>query len=335
MCEVIPSGGEVLSHYDYTPFGVTTSGIGDYAVLNPWRYSSEYVDDKLGLVYYNYRHYNPVEGRWLTRDPVEEAGGLGLYGFCLNNAICFCDGRGMYFGWDDALTLGVGALAGVVAQGFGDLVRGKCSGWQDYLGSAVSGALYAEAIYLFPAMGPAPLMLVGAASSGIGNLVAQGAKFLTREQEGIDPCEFVISISTGALFARIPAWNVKGVNAGKGSMLGVARRLSVEINKGSKKSIRFETWSKAVYATGLEFGSIYALPQNVVNQGLVDLSQNGEWIFECIFTEVSIESGQGGYWYESQQWELYWMLEPLPGGNDPVWLPDSMRPAPANDGYPW
>lgn len=88
-------------------------------------------------------------------------------------------------------------------------------------------------------------------------------------------------------------------------------------------------------ATGLEFGSIYALPQNLANQGLVDLSQNGDWISEWFFTEVSIESGEGGYWYESQDWELYWMPEYLQGGDYPVWLPDGMKPAPFNEGSSW
>ena len=34
----------------------------------PIQWSSEYNDSELGLVYYNYRHYNPVDGRWAGRD---------------------------------------------------------------------------------------------------------------------------------------------------------------------------------------------------------------------------------------------------------------------------
>ena len=37
-------------------------------------FSSEYHDDTLGLVYYNYRHYNPIDGRWINRDPIEKVG---------------------------------------------------------------------------------------------------------------------------------------------------------------------------------------------------------------------------------------------------------------------
>ena len=40
-----------------------------------------------GLVYYGHRFYSPSLGRFINRDPIEEQGGLNLYGFCGNNAI--------------------------------------------------------------------------------------------------------------------------------------------------------------------------------------------------------------------------------------------------------
>jgi uncharacterized protein RhaS with RHS repeats len=39
----------------------------------------------MGVTYYAYRYYDPVTGRWLSRDPIEEEGGLNLYGFVSNN----------------------------------------------------------------------------------------------------------------------------------------------------------------------------------------------------------------------------------------------------------
>ena len=38
------------------------------------------------MVYYNYRYYNPAIAKWLNRDPVEEKGGVNLYG-CVNNNV--------------------------------------------------------------------------------------------------------------------------------------------------------------------------------------------------------------------------------------------------------
>ena len=33
-------------------------------------------DEELALVYYNYRYYNPKDGRWINRDPIAEEGGV-------------------------------------------------------------------------------------------------------------------------------------------------------------------------------------------------------------------------------------------------------------------
>jgi len=43
---------------------------------------------------YLYRYYDPITGRWPSRDPIEERGGLNLYGFVGNHGI----GRVDYIG---------------------------------------------------------------------------------------------------------------------------------------------------------------------------------------------------------------------------------------------
>jgi RHS repeat-associated protein len=40
---------------------------------------------------YGYRFYDPATGRWPSRDPIEEQGGVNLYGFVNNNPIGFVD----------------------------------------------------------------------------------------------------------------------------------------------------------------------------------------------------------------------------------------------------
>ncbi len=91
----------VPAHYEYAPFGAVTAATTNTAFTafnvadtNPYRFSSEYADDALGLVYYNYRHYDPCVGRWLNRDPIEEKGGLNLYAFCENDALVGFDALG-------------------------------------------------------------------------------------------------------------------------------------------------------------------------------------------------------------------------------------------------
>jgi len=39
-----------------------------------------------GQYYYGSRHYSPETGRWCSRDPIEEKGGVNLYVFVLNHA---------------------------------------------------------------------------------------------------------------------------------------------------------------------------------------------------------------------------------------------------------
>ena len=68
---------------------IANSAVIHYSLLPihcsaPWRFSSEYAEDDTATVYYNYRHYEPVTGRWMQRDPIGESGGLGLYCFVQN-----------------------------------------------------------------------------------------------------------------------------------------------------------------------------------------------------------------------------------------------------------
>ena len=72
------------ARYEYAPFGSLLTAKEDMAQENKFRFSCEYADDELGLVYYNYRHLNPADGRWINRDPIQEQGGWNLYAFIRN-----------------------------------------------------------------------------------------------------------------------------------------------------------------------------------------------------------------------------------------------------------
>ena len=56
---------------------------------------SKYFDTETGLYYYGYRYYDPETGRWLSRDPLEEEGGINLYEFLGNDPINFYDPYGL------------------------------------------------------------------------------------------------------------------------------------------------------------------------------------------------------------------------------------------------
>ena len=78
VSELLDSSQSLVAHYEYSPFGenlLSECGtLGDtdaVGVSNPFRFSSEYADDVLGQVFYNYRHYCPAVGRWDSRDLIE------------------------------------------------------------------------------------------------------------------------------------------------------------------------------------------------------------------------------------------------------------------------
>ena len=81
VSEVVYANSEVVAHYEYAPFGAVTVKLGASAAFNPWRFSSEYAEDDTATVYYNYRHCEPMTGRWLSRDDVDE---ITLYLYCGN-----------------------------------------------------------------------------------------------------------------------------------------------------------------------------------------------------------------------------------------------------------
>lgn len=94
VSEIISADGSLSAHYEYAPFGAVTAQSGALASVNSFRFSSEYAENDLSLAYYNYRHYEPVMGRWLSRDPIEESGGLLLYSMCNNSPLNLFDERG-------------------------------------------------------------------------------------------------------------------------------------------------------------------------------------------------------------------------------------------------
>jgi len=49
----------------------------------------------MGVRVYGYRYYDPVTGRWPSRDPIEEVGGLNLYGFLRNDGVNWADVLGL------------------------------------------------------------------------------------------------------------------------------------------------------------------------------------------------------------------------------------------------
>jgi RHS repeat-associated protein len=65
------------------------------AINQKFRLGSE---DPILVTYYGFRYYDPVTGRWPSRDPIEERGGLNLYAMVGNNPVNAWDYLGLVLG---------------------------------------------------------------------------------------------------------------------------------------------------------------------------------------------------------------------------------------------
>jgi RHS repeat-associated protein len=102
------SQGEAAS-YRYDPYGRVISWSGSLTNANVYRFSSKEIHAKSGMYYYGYRFYEPHLQRWLNRDPIEERGGINLYGFVGNDPTNYVDPEGE-FAWVPIIKFCLAAL---------------------------------------------------------------------------------------------------------------------------------------------------------------------------------------------------------------------------------
>ncbi len=94
MISVIDSSQSPVAGYRYDAFGELMAENG--TLDQPFMSSTKRYDAGTGLSYYGYRHYSVAIGRWITRDPLGEVGGINLYGFVQNDPENWVDPWGLY-----------------------------------------------------------------------------------------------------------------------------------------------------------------------------------------------------------------------------------------------
>jgi RHS repeat-associated protein len=92
--EVTNSSGVLVSQFDYDPWG-NRAGIAGNMNLD-FGFTGHYYHENSGLNLAMYRAYNPSLGRWISRDPIGENGGLNLYGYVGNDPIDSFDPFGLF-----------------------------------------------------------------------------------------------------------------------------------------------------------------------------------------------------------------------------------------------
>jgi RHS repeat-associated protein len=84
VCLADGETASIMARYEYSPFGETIRTTGPMARQSPFRYSTRFCDEETRLIYYGFRYFGPSLGRWVSRDPIGENGGVNLMGFVKN-----------------------------------------------------------------------------------------------------------------------------------------------------------------------------------------------------------------------------------------------------------
>ena len=108
ITEILDDTAPLAAHYEYDAYGNTIIQTDPLSNASPFRFSSKHYDDASKLYYYGYRFYSTGLGRWITRDPIEEWGGINTLSCVNNNLINGSDvlGADRYVTWFDIGNLG-------------------------------------------------------------------------------------------------------------------------------------------------------------------------------------------------------------------------------------
>jgi RHS repeat-associated protein len=90
--DTLDETGANLARYDYGPYG---NFLGQPAQPPVFGYAGMRYHAPSGLYLTKFRAYDPETGRWLSRDPIGEAGGINLYGYVGGNPISYHDPLGL------------------------------------------------------------------------------------------------------------------------------------------------------------------------------------------------------------------------------------------------
>lgn len=87
--------GARVAEFEYGPFGESIRATGSKVGEFNFRFSTKYLDQEILMYYYGFRYYDPVTGRWPSRDPIGEVGGLSIYAMVRNSPVNYLDVLGL------------------------------------------------------------------------------------------------------------------------------------------------------------------------------------------------------------------------------------------------
>ncbi len=185
----------VVERYSYDSYGMPKQSLG---FRNSYAYTGREWDKETGLYYYRARYYDPMEGRFIQKDPIGFRGGINIYAYVQNNPVNFVDPFGLWglgaigSGSAEAGAVGIGAGAtGAIGGGiFGGGPQGVNLGGFGSFGAFAGGPGYGPA---YPGNN-SNNVVGGAFAGGGGGVFATNAKCAGALKGPFDTYSFNIGV---------------------------------------------------------------------------------------------------------------------------------------------
>ena len=117
---------QVVQRYSYESFGRVK--VSNRSFKNIYTYTGREWDGEIGLHYYRARYYDPMAGRFISKDPIGFAGGdVNLYRYVGNGPVVWIDPSGL-LKYNTSDTDRTGRLLGKILE-FAECME-KCAGFE-------------------------------------------------------------------------------------------------------------------------------------------------------------------------------------------------------------
>ena len=156
----------------YAPYGSVR--YSDQIMPTDYNFTGQRLDSQTGLLYDNARYYDPVSGRFISSDTVQNnTKGMDSYAYVGDNPVVRTDPSGKCYPLCTMLIgAAIGAVVGVAATMVSGAIQGKMPSGGEIAQAAVTGAVAGAITGLAgPEAGPLARVAIGAVASGAGQAV--------------------------------------------------------------------------------------------------------------------------------------------------------------------